>query len=80
MTTHRPVVTLNLPTVVVNSYKKTIQGEVIEVETADGTKQTLVTMPATALMQQLSESAKGQGALSSEYDKIRGYLPSSSES
>jgi hypothetical protein len=83
MVTHKTVVTLNLPTIVVNSYKKSAQGEVIEVETADGNKQTLVTMTAAALMKQLSDrnaSEVGKENTLVEYDKIRRYLPSSGES
>jgi transcriptional regulator with XRE-family HTH domain len=68
------VVTLNLPTVVINSYKKNKAGEVIEVTAADGTQQTLVTMPASALMHKLSEQHQGN----KKYEQVRKFLPSSS--
>jgi hypothetical protein len=73
---HQNVVTLNLPTVVINAYKKNQRGEVVEVTTPDGQQQTLVTMPASALMQKLSEQHQGKH---DGYEQIRKYLPSSSE-
>ena len=74
MVTHQTVITLNLPTVVVNSYRKNIQGEVVEVTTPEGKTQTLVTMPAASLMHKLSEQHQGN----KNYEQVRKYLPGSS--
>lgn len=69
---HQNIVTLNLPTVVVNSYKKNSNGEVVEVTTPEGKAQTLVTMPAAALMQKLGTENKN-------YEQVRKYLPGSNK-
>ncbi len=74
MVVNKTVVTLNLPTVVVNDYKKNSFGEVIEVTSSEGQAQTLVTMPAAALMQKLSEQHQGK-----KYDQVRKYLPASNK-
>lgn len=71
---HNNIVTLNLPTVVVQAYKQNSLGEVVEVTTAEGQSQTLVTMPAAALMQKLSEKHQGN----KNYEQLRKYLPTSS--
>jgi transcriptional regulator with XRE-family HTH domain len=73
ISTPTTIVNLTIPTVVVNSFKKNAQGEVIEVTRENGTSQTLVTMPATTLMQQLLSKHQGN----KEYDKIRNHLPAS---
>lgn len=75
LTQSKPVVSLVIPTVVINNYTKTAQGEVVEVETAEGEKQTLLTMPAVTLMQKLTSA----GTPGIDYDKVRRYLPSSSK-
>jgi hypothetical protein len=68
------VVNLVMPTVVLNSYKKNSHGEVVEVSTPSGQTQTLVTMPASALMAKLSEQHQGPENRK-EYEQIRNYLP-----
>jgi len=67
------IVQLNLPTTIINKFKQNNLGEVVEVTTEDGQTQTLVTMPSSALMQQLTE--KHQGNLN--YEQVRRYLPQS---
>lgn len=72
-------VNLVLPRKVVNQFTITPQGEVIEAE-----GQTLVTMPATTLLKQLSEShsntekqnATDSPATADKYREIQKYLPS----
>ena len=71
---HQNIVHLNLPTQVVNSYRKNLQGEVVEITTPEGNQQTLVTMPAVALVQKLAEAEKD-----GKYDKVRRYLPQGSK-
>lgn len=73
LTTHKTVVQLTLPAVIVRQYKKTIEGVVAEVITEEGNSQTLMTMPAAALMQQLA--AKHQG--NKQYETLRKYIPTS---
>lgn len=73
LTTHKTVVQLTLPAVIVRQYKKTIEGVVAEVITEEGNSQTLMTMPAAALMQQLA--AKHQG--NKQYETLRKYIPAS---
>lgn len=68
------VVNLRLPKVIKNAYTRNIDGEVVEVTTPEGEVQTLVTMPASTLMQKLSETHQGK-----QYDKVRRYLPGHSE-
>lgn len=70
------IVTLNMPTVVINSYKTDGKGEVVEVTTSEGKSQTLATMPAVALMQRLSAKHQGQNK---GYEQVRRFLPQSSE-
>lgn len=72
LTQPKTVVTINLPVAMVNRYRTNATGEVVEVITADGKPQTLVTMPAAALLEKLSVERKD----SSEYDKLRKFLPS----
>lgn len=71
---HQNIVNLNLPSQVVNSYRKNLQGEVVEITTPEGKQQTLVTMPAVALVQKLAEAEKD-----GKYDKVRRHLPSGSK-
>jgi hypothetical protein len=75
ITTHRNIVTLNMPTVIVNAFRQNNNGEVVELVDTKGTTQTLVTMPASALMQKLIETHQGNPA----YEKLRNYLPSSNK-
>ena len=80
LTTSRPVVQLNIPTVVIQSYTKTSAGEVIEVETGEGKKQSLLTMSSSALMQQLAAAQKGKSGNSAiDYNKLRRHLPEGPE-
>lgn len=72
-TTAQTVVTLNMPTVVVNAFRQNANGEVVELINTQGVPQTLVTMPAAALMQQLTEKHQGNVA----YEKLRNFLPTS---
>ena len=72
LTVNKTVVSIRLPTVVVNQYRKNDASEVIEVTTPEGITQTLATMPAIALMRKLSESHPG-----TSYEQIRKYLPNS---
>lgn len=74
--THQVTVNLNLPTVVLNKFKKNVFGEVVEVTTSEGEQQTLVTMPASALMQKLTEQHQGKNL---NYDHIRKHLPTNIE-
>lgn len=71
LTVNKTVVTLNLPTVIVQQYKKNSLGEVVEVTAPDGQAQTLVTMPAAALMQKLTTEHQGN----KNYEQLRRYLP-----
>lgn len=66
------VVNLNLPERIVKQFTMTAQGEVIDVETEEGGKQTLVTMPAHTLLQQL---AKRSGKDAEKYGEVAKYLP-----
>ena len=75
MVTHQTIVNLSLPTTVVTQYRKNITGEVVEVIRDDGEAQTLVTMPAIALMQKLAKEHKGKHG----YQQIRNMLPAGSE-
>jgi hypothetical protein len=75
LASHKNVVILNLPTVIINQYKKNSLGEVVEVTTGQGQQQTLVTMPASALMHKLSEKHQG---MNKQYEQIRKFLPSGS--
>lgn len=68
------VVILNLPSVVLKQYKENANREIVEVTNDDGTQQTLVTMPATQLMQQLTAM---NGGTNREYEKVLRYLPGS---
>lgn len=70
---HQNVVNLSIPTIVMNAYKKNSHGEVVEVTTPEGKQQTLVTMPAAALMHKLSEQHQGNKG----YEQVRKYLPTS---
>lgn len=63
---NQQIITLNLPAVVTHNYVKNAFQEVIEVE-----GQTLVTMPASALMKQLAEKGGRK-----DYEQIRRFLPS----
>jgi len=71
----KTVVTLNLPVTILNSFKKNSMNEVIEVTSGEGATQTLVTMPATALMSKLASQTSGKS--SKIYDEIRRFIPSS---
>ena len=68
------VVVLNLPSVVLKQYKENANREIVEVTNDDGSQQTLVTMPATQLMQQLTAM---NGGTNREYEKVLRYLPGS---
>ncbi len=70
------VVNLTLPTMIVNQYKKNLMGEVVEVTDPEGKTQTLVSMPASALMQKLSEQHQGD----KRYAQVRKFLPGSNSS
>lgn len=71
LTTHKTVVQLTLPAVIVNKYRKTLEGEVVEVITDEGASQTLITMPAAALMQKLAAENVGD----KKYETLKKYLP-----
>jgi len=66
MVVNQQIVTLVLPEVVVKSFSRNSVNEVVEV---DG--QTLVTMPASTLMQNLANGNKGR----KDYEQVRRYLP-----
>jgi hypothetical protein len=68
------VVVLNLPSVVLKQYKENANREIVEVTNDDGSQQTLVTMPATQLMHQLTAM---NGGTNREYEKVLRYLPGS---
>lgn len=70
MAVNQQVVVLNMPTQVIHSFTKSRTGEVVEV---DG--QTLVTMPAAALMSQLAKKHEGRA----DYEQVRRYLPQDTE-
>lgn len=72
---NKAVVTLNLPTMVIHNYTKNSRGEVVEVTTPEGKQQTLVTMPASALMRQLTSEHQGN----KQYEVVRKYLPGSED-
>lgn len=77
LTTHKPVVTLTIPATVIRQYKKTVEGEVVEIETADGEKKSLITMQSATLMKNLADQKSGRSGI--DYEKIRRYLPGGSE-
>lgn len=71
MTQINTVVQLNLPERLLKQFTITPQGEVIDVETDTG-KQTLVTMPAHTLLEQLAKRDEGDGE---KYREVAKYLP-----
>lgn len=69
---NQKIVNLTLPTVVVEHFTITPQGEVIDVE-VEGRKQTLQTMPTSQLLRTLASKGGQNG---SDYEKVSRYLPS----
>lgn len=67
------VIALTIPVQVINQFKTTPTGEVIEVE-----GKTLVTMPSHALLGKLSEAAKANGS-ATDYQRIARHLPAAIE-
>ena len=74
MVANKTVVTLNMPTQIVNIYTKNSQGEVIEVRTPDGRDQSLTTMSAATLMHNLTRSHQGH----QKYEQVRRFIPTGS--
>lgn len=66
--TKQTVVQLTMPVQLVQNFTVNHQGEVVEVE-----GQTLVSMPATTLLQKLQQQT--QGGEGERYKKVAGYLP-----
>lgn len=67
------VISLTLPSIIVRSFTKTAQGEVVGVEMETGS-QTLVTMPTGQLLAQLAKESNDGSA----YEKLQRYLPGTS--
>lgn len=72
---NQQVVNITLPATIIREFTTSSTGEVIEVTTEEG-KQSLRTMPAQQLLQQLSRDRKG----GDKYEQLRKFLPSSSGS
>lgn len=72
---NQTIVNLSIPKEVVQQFTMTVDGEVVEVE-----GQTLVTMPAHELLQQLAESkGVGDSDNAARYKKVARYLPTAIE-
>jgi hypothetical protein len=79
LTINNKVVTLSIPTAVVQNFTVNTQGEVVEVE-----GQTMVTMPAHQLLRklqsgQLDSGKDGKERDNERYGKVANYLPGSVE-
>jgi hypothetical protein len=74
---NQTVVQLNLPTAITKNFTLNPQGEVVDVETENGERKTLVTMPSHTLLQNLVrskvEEKDGKGARL--YERVGNYLP-----
>lgn len=70
------VISLQMPTVVIQHFSTTAQGEVIDV-TVNERKQTLVTMPSGNLLKTLAAKDTGNG---DQYERVSKYLPSGASS
>lgn len=70
---NQTVINLNIPSKITQKFVTNSAQEVIEVDTQDGGKQSLLTMPAHTLLRRLAEK---KGVVDGEkYETIRRYLP-----
>src|SRR6266478_4262768 len=70
------VVNLTLPATVLKNFTINQQGEVVDVESEPGKKETLVTMPAHTLLKTLAASRKETAPNAAEaYEKVGNFLP-----
>lgn len=72
MTAQTTIINLTLPQQLLKQFTMTAHGEVIDVETEDGARQTLVTMPAHTLLQTLAKRSEKDGE---KYGEVAKYLP-----
>lgn len=68
----QPTINLQLPSVVIQHFTTTPQGEVVDV-TVNEQKHTLITMPSGQLLKTLAAQDSGNG---DKYERVRKFLPS----
>lgn len=76
LTVQNKIVQLIMPTQIIQQFVTNTQGEVIEVTTGEGSKQTLTTMPAQQLLRKLAQDA-GDSGDGNKYRELQKFLPPS---